>query len=256
MDGHALGHGEPRRHQHRRPDDRVELEDVLADQVDARRPEALGEVGAFAGIREGRVVVEEGIDPDVDDLGLVPGNGHPPLEPGATEGDVEQAALDERESLVVAVLRRDEVGLVGVQALERLLKCGQPEEPVVLLLDLELDPVDRAAVAVLELRLGLEVRAARAVPALVVAGIHVPVVVDALHHLGDLGHVLAVGCADEEVVRGVQLGGQPLEVHRVAVPELPGRDAELLRSLRHRLAVLVGAGEEEDVLPTLSHVSG
>ena len=155
------------RHQQRGPDDRVELEDVLADQVDRRRPELLGQVLALAGVGEGGVVVEERVDPDVDHLRLVPRHRHAPLQAGAAERDVAQAALDERERLVVAVLRGDEPGPLGVELLERLLEGGQPEEPVVLLLPLEHDLVDRAAVAVLELGLRLEVRAARAVPALV-----------------------------------------------------------------------------------------
>ena len=193
----------PGGHQHRGPDHRVELEDVLADQVDVGRPEAVGQVLALARVGERRVVVEQRVDPDVDDLRLVPRHGHAPLEPGAAEREVAQAALDERERLVVAVARRDEVGPLGVELLERLLEGRQPEEPVVLLLDLELDLVDRAAVAVLELGLGLEVGAARAVPALVGAGVDVAVVVDALDDLGDLRHVLRVGGADEEVVGGV-----------------------------------------------------
>ena len=131
------------------------------------RPELVGEVLALAGVAQRRVVVEERVDPDVDDLRLVPRHRHAPLEPGARQRHVAQAALDERERLVVAVPRRDESGPLGVQPLERLLEGGQPEEPVVLLLDLELDLVDRAAVAVLELGLGLEVGAAGAVPALV-----------------------------------------------------------------------------------------
>ena len=51
-------------------------------------------------------------------------------------------------------------------------------------------------------------------------------------------------------------GGELLEVHRVAVPELARRDALALRRLGDRLAVLVGAGEEEHVLAALAHVAG
>ena len=51
VDGHLLRHLDVGRHQQRRPDDRVELEDVLADQVDRRRPELVGEVLALRGRR-------------------------------------------------------------------------------------------------------------------------------------------------------------------------------------------------------------
>ena len=79
--------------------------------------------------------------------------------------------------------RQDEVGALGEQPLERLLEGRQAEEPVLLLLARQLDLVDRAAVAVEDLVLDLEVGAARAVPALVEALVGVAVVVDALQHL-------------------------------------------------------------------------
>ncbi len=147
-------------------------------------------------------------------------------------------------------------GRLGVEALQRLLERRQPEEPVVLVLALELDQVDGALVAVHELGVGLEVGAAGAVPALVGAGVDVAVVVDPLHHpLHDLV-VLGVGRADEEVVGHAQRGGQILEADVVAVAQLARRDALALGDLGHRLAVLVGAGEKEDVLASLAHVTG
>ena len=72
----------------------------------------------------------------------------------------------------------------------------------------------------------------------------------------DLRHVLGVGGADEEVVRGVDPLGQLAEPRRVAVDELLRRDPLALGRQRDRLAVLVGAGEEEDVLAALAHVAG
>ena len=116
--------------------------------------------------------------------------------------------------------------------------------------------MDWAGVALAQLRLGLEVGAAGAVPALIHPLVDVAVVVDALNDLLDLRLVLGVGGADEEVVRGVDLRHQLLEPGRVAVGELAGVDAELLGRLGDRLAVLVGAGEEEHVLAALAHVPG
>ena len=88
-------------------------------------------------------------------------------------------------------LGHDEVGALGVEALEVVLERREAEEPVLLALALERDLVDRAGVAGTELALGLEVGAARAVPALVGALVDVAVVVDALHDLGDLRLVAA-----------------------------------------------------------------
>ena len=158
-----------------------------------------------------------------------------------------------------ASLRRksgcDEARPLLVQLLEPLLEGREREEPVPLLLPRQFDLVDRAAVAVLDLGLGLEVGAARAIPALVGALVDVPVVVDPLHDLLDLLHVPLVCGPDEEVVGRVHFRRQLLEARRVAVAELPGLDSLALGLLGDGLPVLVGAGEEEDVLPALAVMS-
>ena len=68
--------------------------------------------------------------------------------------------------------------------------------------------------------------------------------------------VARVGGADEEVVGDVDARQQRLEALGVAVGELLRRDALALGRLRDRLAVLVGAGEEEHLLAALAHVPG
>ena len=110
VDELALGQLVAGAHEHRRPDDGVELEDVLGHQVHRRRPVA-GEVLAGAGVRQRREVVDERVDPDVDDLLRVPRHGDAPLERRAADGDVLQALLDEGERLVVARLRPDPLGV-------------------------------------------------------------------------------------------------------------------------------------------------
>ena len=64
-----------------------------------------------------------------------------------------------------------------------------------------------------------------------------------------------VGRADEEVVGELELAGQRLEARGVAVGELLRLDSLGARRVGDRLAVLVGAGEEEDVLAALAHVA-
>ena len=128
------------------------------------RPELRRQV--LAGIGEGqrRVVVQQRVEPDVEDVAGVPRDLDAPGQLGAAEADVVQAARDERVRLVVPRARADELGLVRVQLLELLLEGGELEEPVLLLLMLERDLVDRARLVRADLVLGLEVRAARAVP--------------------------------------------------------------------------------------------
>ena len=79
---------------------------------------------------------------------------------------------------------------------------------------------------------------------------------DALNHLLDLGDVLGIGRADEEVVGGADALAHVAKARGVEVDELPRGQALALRRLSDRLAVLVGTGEEEDVLAALAVVSG
>ena len=115
--------------------------------------------------------------------------------------------------------------------------------------------MDRALVAVDELAVGLEVGAARAVVTLVVAVVYVARVVDPLQHVLDGRLVLGVAGADEEVVRRVHPRDEVLELRRVAVDQLLRGQPLALRGLRDRLAVLVGAREEEHLFAALAHVA-
>ena len=67
--------------------------------------------------------------------------------------------------------------------------------------------------------------------------------------------MLGVGRADEEVVARAQLRRERLEALGVAVGELLRLDAERVRGVGDRLAVLVGAGQEEHLLAALAVVA-
>ncbi len=179
----------------------------------------------------------------------------------ARERHVAQARLDERERLVVARAGRYELRALRIQPFELLLEGGELEEVVLLPLARQLDVMDRAAVALVDFVVGLEVGALGAVPALV--GAHVDVAVVA--HLGEDvlhdRHVLRIGGADEEVVGGLDPGRERLETLGVAIRELLRLDAERVGGVGDRLAVLVGAGQEEHLLAALAvmardHVGG
>ena len=256
VDEHLARHLDVGRHQQRGPEHRVELEDVLGDHVHRGRPEGVGQVLALARVGQRRVVVQERVHPHVDHLLVVPRDRHAPGDPRARQREVAQPALDERQRLVVARARAHEVRPLGVQLLEPLLERRELEEPVLLVLAVQLDQVDRAAVALQDLVLGLEVRAARAVPALVQVLVDVAVLLDPLHDPLDHRAVLGVAGADEEVVGGVHPPRHLLEPLGVLVGQLARGDALSLRRQRHRLAVLVGAREEEDLLAALAHVAG
>jgi len=73
-------------------------------------------------------------------------------------------------------------------------------------------------------------------------------------HLLDACLVLWVGRGDEEVVGGLQMRCQRTEALGIAICQLVGLDAERVGRVGDRLAVLVGAGQKEDVLAALAHV--
>ena len=148
-------------------------------------------------------------------------------------------------------------GRSRVELLERLLERREPEEPVLLALPVERDAVDRAGVALRDLRVGLEVRALGAVPALVQALVDVAVVVDALHDLLDLrrlwrGSEVRMKKSFDALIRGSRSRNRCALRSASSFGEIPS----LLGDLRDRLAVLVGAREEEHVLAALAMVPG
>ncbi len=234
------------RHQQRRPDHRVEPRDVLADHVEVARPHPVEEglVGAEARRRD---VVQQRVHPHVDHVVGVPGHRDAPVRARAADRQVLEAPLHEGDDLVAADLGQDELRPLLVEPQQRLLVRGEGEEVVVLLQALDRDAVDRA-VPVHQLALGLELLAGRAVRALVGPQEDLPPVVEALDEQLDPLGVPGLGRPDEVVVGDEEpLPDLPPLRHHPVGPLLR-RDAELGRRLRHVVAVLVGAGQEVDVL--------
>ena len=87
------------RHQHRRPVDGVEPQDVLADRVDVRGPQLVEPVGIVDVAGRGDVVRQR-VEPDVGDVGCVPRQRHAPVERRAADREVLQTAADQRQHLV------------------------------------------------------------------------------------------------------------------------------------------------------------
>ena len=244
----------------------MKAQDVLADQVVISGPEHRRQISALeAGRRwrvgQGAVVVQQRVEPDIEDVLGIPGNWHAPSQAVARQGYVAQAGADEGERLVVTAAGIHEILALRVERLQALLKGAQTEEVVLLALAGELDVMDRTEVPGIDVGFALEIRTARAVPTLVDALVDEAVLAypleDPLHDL----HVLWVGCADEEVVAREQPWGQRAEALGVAVGELLWVDPERVSRVGDRLPVLVRPGQEEDLLPPLAmvachHVSG
>ena len=108
--------------------------------------------------------------------------------------------------------------------------------------------VDRAALAVVELVLLVVELAAHAVEALVGVELDVAVVVDPLEELLHRPLVAGLGGADEVVVGDVEVVPRGAEQRAVAVGPLLRGDAVRLGGPLDLEPVLVGAGEEHDVV--------
>ncbi len=263
----ALGHVDAGSHQQRRPDHGVEAEDVLA--YDVIRGPAAGEGLLVGSVADGSRVIEQCVDPHVDDVRLVPGQRDAPVEGRARDGEILQALRDERDDLVASGVRAHEVGLVLVELEQAVLELAQLEEVVLLLQQLERLGVDRADLQALEgsgavddLRLWLELLTTHAVERLVLARVDVARVVQPLEeHLHVLLMALLRG-ADEVVVGDVErLQQREPALGDELVHPLLRRDVVRRCGAEHLLAVLVGAGQHPGVIaavavPTRERVDG
>ena len=256
---------DPGAHQHRRPDDRVKAVDVLADDVQIGGPplRELVRVIRKAGAGD---VVDERVEPDVDDAGLgiprtvlalrrlaVLGDRErdPPAQGLAADRDVVEALPDERQHLVLAVLRLDPVRMLVVMT-EQPLRIGrQAEEPVALRQPLQLDARVVGAMdagGVLDQVTKRLEAFVRAVPALVRPEVDVTICIRAADHLLRSAAVIGIRRPDETIGGDGERGFGRLEQLDHLVDELARVAAQLLGAHGDVDRVLVGAGQEPGVV--------
>ena len=83
---HRARERQPRGPEHARPDDAVEPDDVLADDVHARRPHAVAG-GLFRPAGAGEVICQR-VEPDIHDVARRVGNRDAPIERGPRHGQI------------------------------------------------------------------------------------------------------------------------------------------------------------------------
>ena len=183
---------------------------------------------------------------------------HAPAEAGAGDAEVFEARIDEVvDHFVDPAPGLQEVG-VFQQVLHPVGVFAEPEEVGLFLGVLHL-PAAVGALAVYQLAFGPEAFAGLAVFALVGALVDVAVVMHLLEDLLDGGHMVVIGGADEAVVGDVH---QLPQVQHAAgafhdvVHKLLWGDAGLLGLVLDLLAVLIGAGEEHNVVALEPLVAG
>ena len=132
----GLGQRQTGSHQERRPVNRMEAQDVLADHVQVGGPEFLEIVASlftFCVTHAGHVARERVI-PDVNHLIGIIRPWDTPLQSPATDRDVSEAALDEADHFIAPVFGLHKLGVVPVKLQQALLKCGESKE-IVLFID-------------------------------------------------------------------------------------------------------------------------
>src|SRR4029077_13993637 len=154
------GQRPPRAEQHCRPDDAMEPGDALAHHVQVRGPQPL-----VAGVGEagGREIVDQRVEPDVDRLLGIAGEGDPPGKPLARDRDVLEAGLEQSHDLVPPDRRLDGQGAGPDQAQNLVAVTAQAEEVVLLPGAHELEMWMLPAVPIDDLRLLLELLTAGAI---------------------------------------------------------------------------------------------
>ena len=258
MSPHALGKWKFRGLEHGRPDDRVEAGDVLADNVQLRRPVRSPRLPRKTGRRE---IVRQCIEPDVGCLPVAraekPGKRNSPREPRAAGRDVLESAVDQGQHLVAPAFRLEKLRALGEQRLQESRVLAETKEPVALF-----DPFQRArwmqhALAVDDLCVLLEGFAPDAVPSFVGFLVEVVRVAvdDALDQRLHPGAMHRVRRADELVVRDIQPPPHCAKGLGKRVDERLWLDALLRGGLLDLLPVLIHADEEMDAVTAQPAIS-
>ena len=247
MAEHPLGQRQIQSHQHGGPQDGVEAEDLLAHHVQVCRPEFIVVVVSFIAVAKGGDIVAQGVHPHIHGVLGVKGHRDAPLDRGTGNAGVLQALLDEGDHLVLAALRLDELGVLLVE-LEQTVGILAGLEEVGFLVGVVDLAAAVGALAVNELAVGPEALAGLAVVADVLALVNVALLVELGEDLLAGLHVVVVGGADEAVVADVQQLPQVLDGGHDLIDVLLGGHARVGSLVLNLLAVLVGAGQEHDVI--------
>ena len=196
---YALGQGQFHAHEHCRPDDGMEADDLLADDVHVCRPVLVEIVILVVEQSERGAVVEERIDPDVYDVTRIKVHRHAPVEARAGDAEVFKAGLDEVIYHLIDAGRGSEESAALKQLLHGLCVLGETEEVGFLLGVVDLAAAVGAS-AVFELALSPEAFAGSAVLALVCALVYIALVIHLLEDTLYGLYVIIIGGADEAVV--------------------------------------------------------
>ena len=136
----VLGQGLADGHEHGRPNNAVEADDVLTHNMELRGP-AIGQLGTgLVGVdtvADGGHIVEQRIEPHVGHVALVKRDLNAPVKARTAHGKVVEAALDKAAHLVHAERRLDKIGVLVIELEQLVLESGKLKEIGLLLHALE-----------------------------------------------------------------------------------------------------------------------
>ena len=244
---HALGQRQVQCHQHGRPQDGVEAQDLLAHHVQVCRPELIVVMVGFVAVAQCGDIVAQGVHPDVHGVLGVKRHRNAPLDRGTGNAGVLQALLDEGDHLVLAALGLDKLGVLLVELQQAVGVLAGLEEVGLFVGIVHLAAAVRA-LAIHQLAVGPEAFAGLAVMADVFALVDIALFVQLGEDLLAAFHMVIIGGADKAVVADVQQLPQILDGSHDLIDILLGGDAGIGSLILDLLAVLIGAGQEHDVV--------
>jgi len=236
----------------------MEADYLLAHNVDIGRPEGLIVIILIIIVAQSGDIVAQSVDPHIDDMAGVKVHGNAPCEGGTGNAEILKTGLDE----VIDHLVYTAAGLKEIGVFQKILNAvgvlGETEEVCFLLGVLNLTAAV-GALAVHKLALGPEALAGLAVFAGVLALIYIAVFIHLLEDLLNGGNVIVIGGADEAVVGDVHQLPEVLYASLAQndiVNELLGSHAGLGGLVLYLLAVLIGTGEEHDLMAGEALIAG
>ena len=258
---HVLGQRLANSHEHGRPNDAVEADDVLAHNVVLSGPTegklCFGSI-VVETITHSRHVVQQRVEPHIGHMAVIERHGNAPIEARTAHGKVVQTAFDEAAHLIHAEIGLHEFGMLVVEREQLVLERGKLEEVRLFLHALERTMAVGAQVlanrtvllvALLHLVVGVIGLVGHAVPTIVAALVQVARFLHALPEVLNRMVLARLGRANEVVIGNLERLPQILEQGSLAVaPRLRRIEAVLLGGLGDLFAMLVHAGEEFDVV--------
>ena len=197
-----LGQGKIQSHQDRGPNNGVEPYDLLADEMDIRRP-VFPVIGVVAGaVAHGGDVVGQSVQPNVNHMLGVKIHRNPPGEAGSGYTQVIQAVFDKLDHLVFPALRLDKVRLILVKLQQPVGIVSQLKEIGFLLGPLYLTAAV-GAFAVLQLGFRPKGLTRGAIPALIFALVDFAPVIKLFENFLHRFYMVIVGGTDKPVVADI-----------------------------------------------------